>query len=142
MFALDANWCATESAEAVSGSFVSPWTMRILFLLWVLFHCDAKNCAQWIWYTPIEAAGPVAGYATPIVCVVPQLTSAEPALLSAAGPNCVRLAPDPAVTSAAKTTTAAIDDFFIPLLLTGCRRFCRILTLRLRLSSFVCLVRA
>src|ERR671923_1891739 len=75
IFLFDANACATARASDVFGSCVSPRTSRIFFLC-VRFQIFAANFAQRPCCWPIDAAGPVAGNATPIFRLLPHLTFA------------------------------------------------------------------
>src|SRR5262245_53920863 len=116
IFLFPANWWATASAWAVFGSWVSPG-MRRSFSLCDLFHRFWAYLAQWYCRTPIEAASPVAGYATPIVTVLPHLTFVvAPALADAlagalAEPQAVV---ETATANAAATATTAPTLFNIP----------------------------
>src|SRR5947209_7662620 len=73
-----------------------------------LFHWAAAYCAQSHWNLPIDAASPVAGYATPIVADLLQFTVALANLVAgaAAEPQAVVAATmEHAATSAAITPT-------------------------------------
>ncbi len=72
----DAKRSATWIACAVSGSCVSPTTMRNFFLLFDAVVARHEVAGPPSCCGPIEAAGPVTGAATPIVLVLPQVISA------------------------------------------------------------------
>src|SRR5439155_1306225 len=62
-------------AAASVVSFVSPCT-SLIFSLWLPFHRFTAVLAQSYWSAPRKATPPVAGYATPILTLVPHLTLA------------------------------------------------------------------
>jgi len=105
----DANCCAT--VEAFDGSScVSPCTI-FSFGVCVLFHSETKNCAQWSWSPPIEAAGPVIGAIIPSETVPEQPPVPPPPALpveaGVVGAAVVSVLPPPPPQPAATTASAS-----------------------------------